>query len=74
MVVGQEVYSESKKSCGYVKLPALLSTVIHDRSVKATTVRLTNLTPQVTTCPAHLRIVVWIPHGTLPRDEIYIYV
>ena len=37
-------------------------------------VRLTNLAPRVTTCPAHFPIVVWMPHDTLPRDEGYVRV
>ena len=54
------------------RLPALLPTDTYDMKGKASTIGLTNLPPRVTTCPAHLPIVVWMPHGTLPRDEEYV--
>ena len=56
------------------RLPALLLTVLYDMRGKETTVRLTDLAPRVTTCPAQFPIVVWMPHGTLPRDEGYVRV
>ncbi|EGZ04430.1 hypothetical protein PHYSODRAFT_343274 [Phytophthora sojae] len=43
-------------------------TVVLDRRNRVVRVRLTNLKPTWTWCPAHFPVVAWAPHGVLPPD------
>ncbi|GMF29584.1 unnamed protein product [Phytophthora lilii] len=50
----------------------LVPTVVSFRRGKPHRVRLTNVTSRSAYCPAHLPLLVWTPHGELPREPGYV--
>ncbi|KAL4140283.1 hypothetical protein PRNP1_014568 [Phytophthora ramorum] len=66
--------SESTHELWVRQLKGVIPTIEHNAKGRAVRVLLTNISSRLTWCPAHFPVIMWIPHGVLPRDEGYVRV
>ncbi|KAL4127694.1 hypothetical protein PRIC2_006693 [Phytophthora ramorum] len=66
--------SESTHELWVRQMKGVIPTIEHNAKGRAVRVLLTNISSRLTWCPAHFPVIMWIPHGVLPRDEGYVRV